>query len=455
MSRRPIFSFLSLSLLFTACKITQPIRPMEKYLADSLKTETSIINIPIQIGKTALQENLNRQLGEVLYEDSTMQDDQLMIRAIKKEDVVIAVDSQAFSYRVPLDLWIKKGWAITDFEAEGELELQFITRYEIQENWKLETHTEVAGYQWLSKPVLKLGFVDLPIKFIANKVLERTKETISNAIDEQVAAFFDLHAEIEKAWSDLHKPILLSEEYKSWLLINPSQISMTPLEMEEDTLKSTLFLEAKPGLVFGKKPTPPPSPPLPRFQFSDQSGTNFSLFIDTQIPFEEAERISRENLLGESFSFGHRTVKVETLELYGQGGKVVVNLGLSGSYKGHVYLIGKPKYNASKNKIELKELDFEFTTKKILLKTAAWLFKSAFKKQIQKNLNFYLNENLQELKRTIQVELNSFELANGVALQGQLDELNLAEVFVLSTGFLVQVGLKGQLNVKIEGLVGD
>lgn len=455
MFRLLIFFFLPLSLYFGACKITQPIRPMEKYDIDSLKTEISVLHIPVQVGKKELQENLNRQLGEVLYEDSTMQDDQLMIRAIKKEDVVISIDSQEISYRVPLDLWIKKGLAITDFEAEGELELQFITRYEIQENWELKTHTEVAGYKWLSKPVLKLGFVDLPIKFIANKVLERTKATISRAIDQQLASFFDLQAEIEEAWLELNNPILLSDEYKSWLLINPLEISMTPLTMNGDTLKSTLLLKAKPNLFLGEKPESSNPLPLPLFQLSDQNEAGFSLAINTQIPFEEAERISRENLLDESFSFGHRTVKIETLELYGQGDRVVVNVGLSGSYKGNVYLIGKPEYQATKNKIELKELDFEFNTKNILLKTASWLFKSAFKKQIRENLNFYLSENLFELKRTIQKELNSLELAKGVVLEGELDELNVAEVIVLSEGFLVQVGLKGQLNVKIKGLAGD
>ncbi|MEK7256416.1 MAG: DUF4403 family protein, partial [Bacteroidota bacterium] len=351
-----------------------------------------------------------------------------------------------------LNLWVKNDLTLTDVEAEGSLALEFSTRYNIKPDWSLETKTEVSGYKWIQQPVVKLGFADLPVTSIANLVLNQTKKELSKGIDEEVAGLFDLKKEIETAWKEMHDPVQLSEEYKTWLLLNPQSISMTPLKANGNFVEATVIVVSKPTISLGEKPTTPQVSRLPPFQFGSVAGDDFTMYLSTEIPFKEAERLSRQNMVGEVFTQGKKQVKVEDIELFGQGNKLVVNTKLSGSYNGSVYFTGKPVFNADKNKIEMQEVDFDFTTQKTLLKTASWLFKGTLKKKVQDNLNFFLKYNLDDTRQMIQQELDNYQIAPGIAMKGNLEELNLSHVYIAADAIKVRIGLKGKLNLEVKGL---
>lgn len=448
------YSFLFF-FIFGACKTTQPVRPMEHYNTEEREKSFSTINIPIKIDKNALQKSINIQLGDVLYEDSTMQDDDLMIKAIKHEDIEIEIFQDEIKYSVPLDLWIKYGLTLFDVEAEGKIALNFTTKYRIQENWHLETLTEIEDYDWIQRPVIKTGIVNLPIKFIANIVLDKTKAMITEAIDEQVKNSLDLAAQMEDVWKQMKFPQLISEEYKTWIMMNPERISMTPLKIDADTIETTIIITSEPEIHIGDQPRMKMGKPLPNFVYTNFREDHFSMTLGTQISFKEAERLSKENMVGETYTFGRRSVTIEDMELWGQGNKLVINTKLSGSYQGNIYFIGKPKYNARKNKIELTNVEFDFSTQRVLLKSASWIFKGQLKKKVQENLDFYLDYNMEEMKKMVQAEMNGYEITEGVKMFAELSELNVSNVYLSTEAINVKVDLKGKLRVEMNNFLTE
>jgi hypothetical protein len=452
MSSRLFWSFLLLVFL-SACKTGQPARPQEYYENANLESDPSTISIPVKLFKSELLQSINQQIGDVLYEDNNMKDDGMMLRAKKRENISIDLSGQEIKYRVPLDLWIKKDVMISNVEAEGSLALDFITRYNIREDWTLETKTEVSGYNWLKKPVVKLGFADLPITSIANLVLNEAKSELAGSIDKEVKDLFDLKTQMKNAWKELNDPFMISEEYNAWMLLNPQSISMTPFAASGNTIHSTVTVVSRPSILVGDKPASPVvAPALPNFRQEYLSGNDFTLFLNTAISFREAERISKQNMVGETFNYGKKTVTVQDIELYGQGNKLVVNTKLQGSYNGNVYFVAKPEYNAQRNKIELDDVDFDFSTQKFLLKSASWLFKGPLKNKVQENLDFYLNYNLEDAKKMIQEELKDYAIAPGINLNGELADLTISHVYVASDAIKVRIGMKGKLNLDVKGL---
>ncbi|MEZ4934239.1 MAG: DUF4403 family protein [Saprospiraceae bacterium] len=261
----------------------------------------------------------------------------------------------------------------------------------------------------------------------------------------------DLKGEINEAWKKMQNPILVSEEHKTWLLMSPDSVRLTPLATIGNIIESTVIITAKPRLFMGQKPESQSNAALPNFQFTDNPrNQDFSIFLGSEIPFEEAERITHENIVGETYNYGKRKVKVENISLYGQGNKLVVKTNLSGSYEGDVYLTGKPEYNDRKNEIVMKEVDFDFSSKKTLMKTASWLFKGSLKKTIQDNLNFHLNENLEAAQKAIEFELENFDLGPGIKMVGNLNEINVSHVYISTTGINVKVGLSGKLHIEVN-----
>jgi hypothetical protein len=443
---------LATAITFTACKTTKPVRPTEKYDSITMEKQTSVIQIPVRIDKKELETSINQQLGETLYEDNDMSDDDLMIRAKKQENITIDIGSEELTYQVPLDLWVKKGTFLGSVEAEGQLILDFKTSYQIAEDWTLNTVTEVAGYEWTKRPVLKLGIVDLPVKFIANQVLNKTRNLIAQTIDQQVKKQLDLKTQVNDAWQKLHQPILLSEEYKTWIVFNPESIGMSPLRTDKDTIESTIIFKSNPEVSLGNKPAAPAYQSLPNFAFKEEKGKGFTLFLNTDVSLAEAEAISKKHLIGERFSYGKQYVEIEDVELYGSGKDLVINLLLSGSYNGNVYAQGEPKYNKRTNEIELDDLDFDFSSKRFLMRTMSWLFKSNLKNRIHHELNFQLGQNVEMARLMIQEQLKSMELTRGVTLKGNLDKINISRVKIVPEALKVEVALNGNLMVDVKGI---
>lgn len=442
--------FLILTVL-AACKTSQPIRPVEHYDPNTLENETSILRIPVKIFKTELQSNINRRIQGVIYEDKEPNEDDLMLRATKTADIQLDLQGQNILYKVPLSIWVKKGLAITSAEATGELELEFKTRFNIKNDWNLETVTLVEGFRWIKKPVAKIGFISLPVEFIANTILRRSKTMISEAIDKQVVNSFNLRNTMLGVWKQISEPVLVSEAYNSWILLRPRRLALSPFRATDGAIETHIFVESSPSLLLGNRPPHQNVPPLPDFVFGDFGTTEFQIAVQTMVPFTEAERLAKINLVGYTYQQGKQKVTVQDIRMYGQGNRLVVDTKLSGNYNGSVYMIGEPVYNPSKNRVELSDLDFELDTRNFLMRSAAWLFKGTLKNKIKENLDFYLDANLEEIRKTIQTELDNFVIAPGVKLIGNLSNIGLRNAYITPEGIRVTAQLKGTVAMEVHG----
>ena len=425
---------------------------MEYYDPDTAP-HLSIINLPIKLSKPELEKTINHQLGEVLYEDNDFSDG-LMIRATRQSDIRLEVSAEKVVYKVPVSLWVRKDVLITNIEAQGVLRLEFETHYRIRPDWQLQTKTGLRKYEWVQPPVVKLGVGNLNITSVANRFIEQAKKQLSSSIDEQIKKLIDLKGEVRRAWFQLQQPILVSEPYQTWLLFNTDSVRLTPLQSADQNIETTVVITARPQLIMGKQPPTTTAKPLPHFEYvRSVPGKHIQLYPGSEITFAQAERIARQNLTGQTWSIGKRKVKVEEVSVFGKGNRLAIKTTLSGSYNGEVLLTGKPQYNERKNEIRLKEVDFEFSAKKSLMKTAGWLFKSPLKKTIEENLNFHLKENLLAAQKAIETRLENLQLAPGILLTGQLEELNVSHVYISTTGIHVKAGLKGNLMVEVRNFM--
>lgn len=451
MSLKYLIKICLITLLFQACNTSKKTTSNNMaYYDPDARAGASMLNLPIKLYKAELEKTINQQIGDVIFQDDDFSDG-LMIKATRQADITLEIADQRVKYKVPITLWVKKDVMITSVDAEGSLDLEFETAYDVKPDWTLSTQTTLTTYEWTQTPVVKLGFGKLNVTSIANQFIEQAKGQLAGAIDDQVKKLIDLKSEINKAWTELQQPILVSEEYNTWLLMHPDTLRLTPLKTIEEIIETTVVITAKPKMSMGSKPTTTGEAPMPNFQYIDEAPTKeFSLYLGSEIPFEEAEAIAQKNMVGETYSYGKRKVKVENIEMYGKGNKLAINTTLSGSYNGDVLLLGKPEYHERKNEIVLKDVDFDFSTQKVLMKTATWLFKGSLKNTIEENLNFHLTENLEAAQTAIEAELENFELGPGMKILGNLDELNVSHVYVSTTGIHVKVGLSGKLALEVK-----
>lgn len=452
-------STLVVILLFPFCKtakITDAPKPPENYNPAEEPPLVSTIAIPVNISIQELVNSMNVRLnGRALYEDLSYSDngnDGLMLTIWKSQSITMFLSGNTIKYRLPLKLWMKKNLLVADAEAEAELALNMKTTFNINEDWSLSTQTDVEYHEWLAKPKLKTGIGDINIEALANLVLNRSKKTLSQSLDRYVSQQLNLKPYVEEVWTSLQEPILLDTAYQMWVKTTPTSIGMTPVTTDWNNIKAKIAVECLNDVTFGQKPWFRENSSLPNLRHIADAPDDYQVRIATDVPFPEAERLAKNTMIGQVFESGKNKVKVEDIQLWGNNDKLVVNTKLSGTFNGNIYFIGRPEYNPQKNQIEVKDLDFHIDTRSFLLRSAAWLFSGAIKNQMKKAMVFPLEDNIRELKSSVQASLGHYELSPGVLLTGTVDSVTVENTRVTPTSIRVNLFSKGTLNVDVKGM---
>lgn len=448
-------SCILLIILLSSCKTSKPVRPMEIYNSVN-DIPASAINVPVDLELDELEKMVNEQVGQLLVnqgDNITGTNDDFDVRIEKSGDIELAVQGNAINIKVPLRLFIQKDIGLTIVKGEGDLELFFLTDYKITKNWELTTQTSIDKYNWKKKPIVKLGMINIPIESIANKLVDRSKETVAREIDKKLQENFALREYLEPVWKKLQEPIQISDEYDAWIKVIPTKAGMTPLVTEQRKISTTLIVETDAKVILGGFNADTTSL-LPLLPFSEvaQANDDYHLRLKTAIPYKAAEALAKKELIGQTFEEGGRKVTVKDIEIFGQKDQVVINTVLSGSFDGSLYLVGKPHYDRENEVLELKDLDFELKTSNFLHKSMAWIFQKGLKKKLKESLRMPIGDKKKEWKKAIEQQLTHLNIPSNIKMTADIDNLDIQDIFVEQEAVLLLVTAKGKVKLNIDNL---
>lgn len=436
-------------ILFLGCSRQNPlVTPIAQYNAELKPLPVSKLNIPVNLKLSVLESMVNSQLTGLLYEDKDFNDgDRMKVKVFKRNPIRLSGKENEIKYRIPLSIQVVYDAMVTNVNASGEIELEAKTSFKISKDWTLKTQTDLTNYVWIKKPVAQVGGINIPLGSLADIILNNSKSYIGNQIDELTATYFDLKAIVTSAWSSISRVLLVSEEYKAWLSVNPSKVTMTPMIIQGDSILVNLSLMAKPQLNIGDKPRENMVNKIPEYAQVLSDNLKTMLVLRTKIPFLETKNLTLKQVGGQSFSSGKKSVTVIDVNYFGINNKLGVEITLSGAYKGKIFLTGTPQIDLKTNLINLPDLDFNLETKNFLVKSAGWILKSNLKKMIQENINFYLTLNLNDTKKELEKQLNDYPLATGFRMKSKINQLSVDNVQITPDGIMVDIAIGGNLGV--------
>ncbi len=445
-----------LAILVSGCSVTTNIpKPNESYRLTDLGTSVSTVAIPVSFSRAQLLASINHRLDGLIYEDSDNADDNMLVKVWKIQPITASFSGNSVSYRVPIKAWVNAsigllGYSISS-ELEGELAMTFTTTFTFGADWSLVPKTTMTGYTWLSEPKARVGRLQLPASFIADKAMSRAKQEICSKIDENFGDGISLTGVVDQLTTFVKKPILVNPDYNIWLVLVPQKVSISPFSSTDSLVSTTIGLQAVSEVVIDKQ-----SPDLwldaPKPQLVAGNGTDRFVNINfgVDVPFEEAEMLFAKGVVGKSFSKGRRTVKVDSLRIYGSGDKMVIGTQLEGSLNGWIYFKGIPHYNRTTNCVEMVNLDYELQTSNILHRTASWLFKSSILESVKRAMVFPVGD---ELTKTL-AEINRNLIRNrnipNLELNGTITELAIDQIDLIPDAFRVKVKAKGEVAVEVK-----
>jgi hypothetical protein len=459
--------FLVVSVLVVGCKpkpTTNPKAPKESYNFSNAQVENrryvSTLNVPVDITFAEIERQLNAQIPDLIYEDGNFDDgDDLVCKVWKRGRLTVGGDgANGFRLGVPLRVWLRVRYGVlglkTEKETEFELNVRLRTAFGIDPDWRAHTQTSIEGYDWVSKPVMKLGPVAIPVTGLVERALKTNQSAIEQGIDAAVRAQMDLKPYVVQGWNAALQPYLLSAQYRTWLKVTPLEVLMTPFSAQADRVRATIGIRAYAESVFGERPAVPPVTTVPNLKPAASIPNQFQVGLVAELSHAEARRIATDTLVGRRFEFqnGQYAVEVTSIDLYGSNDQLVVRAGVKGSVNGYVYFKGVPTYDPKTKTVFLDQFAYDLETRSLLVRTANYLLQGRFTRQMQQALTFPVGEQIDEARRQIQAMLNQKAVAKGVVLNGQLTEISPDRVYLTPQSILAVVFANGKMSLSVDGL---
>jgi len=460
--------FFSIAIMLLSCAPPHtppdnktPALPDRRLAADSLLPLPSMVNIPIKMKTCVIERMLNAQLNGLLFSSDTLSLGSVKpvkIKVWKGDSIRISLEGNELHYKVPLRLWLQfsltlaaLGLSHTEVQdVEAALSLEFHSKIFVDSTWKVTTVTQSDGYTWLSDPVVKVRFLTIPIRPVADLVLSGKQDVISSIIDKQVGAACDVKSLLMPLWSKIQDPVLISQDPQVWLRLSPREVYMTPLKGVNGAIIGSVGVKSVVETFFADRPSCQKCDSLPTIKIPTNVDSSFVLNLYSEMSYEAATQLLRRVLLGREFKSKDKDVIVKDVTMAGVKGYALIAMDFIGSYEGRVFVYGRPQYDMSTATVSIEDLDFDISTQNIMHKAANWMLHGVIIKSVKPYLKFPLKDKLQESKLMALKMLGNSELSKNIFLNGAIDSLTVGGVRLTDKAIQATVFARGSLQLSVH-----
>jgi hypothetical protein len=454
---------LGLTLFFALFQTNAQVKNTnETTKALVFEKKPSIVSIPLDISIEDLQNKINTGMPNLIFEDNSFDDnnhDELKAKVWRKGNLVFTnAVNDVLSYEVPLRVWAQKRISVLGISqapsTEFEIKLKFSSKFGITTDYSIQTITSGLGFDWITKPVLKTGYVEIPLGPIIGKLITNNLALFASQIDQTIKNNYSLKPYVLEAWNTSQKPFLASEEYNTWVKLEPVDVYITPLKATGRSLKSTigikLFVETLVGTPIY---TPKQIQNIPALKSIPSISEDFEIQLFNQILYSEATKISKSMFLGKKFEFKNGKYKIEItdIDIKPDGEYLSLITTTKGNFKGQIFLKGLPVYDPIKKVIVLTQTELDIKTKNILHKAGAWLLEGTLEKKIENDFGLPVSEIIEFGRKSVLSTINS-EISKGIKMKGEIFSIVPDQVKVSEEGIIATVIAKAKVELLVKGL---
>lgn len=455
------FIFCIIPILLISCTATNKIASLKpepsKNVPMAYKTNTSFVSMPMEISMKEIENQLNKSLTGLIYEDNDMKDDKSEMKIWKTGTIKIIEKEGKIQSIIPLKIWmkIKYGTEFLGLNDTRELDLNgtitLLSDVKLS-NWKMNTTSIIEDFNWSESPTILVAGKKVPITYIITPTLSLFKSKVAKTIDDAIEKSCDFKPYVLQVLEKMSTPFQTSEQYETWFKLNPIEMYVTDAVLQKNKIVMDLGLKCSMQTMVGQVPKTSFNKETILFKAVAKVPEKTTATIAAVSTYESASRIITKNFQGKEFASGTRKIVVQKVALWAKEGKMIIELDMTGSINGSIYLSGIPNYNAITKEIYFDQMDYVLNTKGILTKTANWLLQGAILKKIQTNCRYSIQENLDDAKKNMQPYLTNYSPMKGVFVNGTLADFEFEKVELTNEAIIAFINTSGKVNVKIDGM---
>ncbi len=454
---------IALIALISGCSTTKKISTLIPEPGNDqplvYETSTSFIALPIQLKIKDIENQANKNLNGLIYDDPSMDKDNLELKVWKTADFKVSNVNGKLQTVLPLKISGKYRYGTSvmgldlydtkEFNMSGVITLSSMVSIV---NWKLGTTTTIDKLDWTESPSIIVGGKSIALTYLINPAVKLFKGDIGAAIDKAIRDASDFKPQVMDALSQLSNPIQLDPVYQTWFRITPQEVYSTEMSMKPDAIAMNMGLKCTMETFIGKQPTKQFEKDKVVLKPVKSMPDKFTISLAAVTGYEEAAALINKNFQGQEFTSGKRKITVNKVDLWQKEGKLIVALDVAGSITGKIYLSGIPQYSKERQEIFIDQLDFVLDTKSKLMRSASWIAQGLIIKKIQENCKYSIKADLEQARKTMQPYLKNYSPTKGVIINGSMESLDFDNIKLSNRAIVAFITSTGTMDVVIDGL---
>lgn len=179
--------FTSIFFLFISCATSKKIEALKPEPSDGVpmvyQNQTSFIGLPVEITLKDIEKQLNKNLTDLIYNDSILKDDNIEMKIWKSDKIVLKENNGEIVSEIPLKILAKVKYG-TDFLGLNDTKEVFMdgvitlnSKVNLT-NWKLYTVSRLTDYKWNQSPSILVAGKVVPVTYLVNPALSLFKKVL-------------------------------------------------------------------------------------------------------------------------------------------------------------------------------------------------------------------------------------------------------------------------------------
>lgn len=458
-----IIGLTVITLLFNSCSSTQKIELMKPEPDEALPltytVTSSYISFPVNLSLKDIENQTNKALVGMIYEDKNLEDDEIEMKIWKSAPIQITEENKNLKIILPLKIWAKVKYGtsalglnlydIREFNLNGNVTLLSDVK---MSNWKINTTTKLENIDWQESPYVTIAGKQIAITYLINPAIKLFRSKIERKIDESLDKTLDFKSNMLDMMQKVSDPVELSPTYQTWLKVTPQELYATEAELHTNSVKMNIGLKCLLESSIGLKPKTSFTKDKIVLKSIANLPDKVAANITAVSTYKDASRVMTENFKGKEFASGKRKVTIQNVEIWHKKGKMIIALDMIGSLNGKIYLSGFPQYNAQTKELFFDDLDYALETKSRLMKTANWLASGVILNKIRANCRYSIQPNLEEGKQNMLKYLNNYSPTPGVFVNGKMNDIQFEKVQLTNHAIIAFLSISGNIKVNIDGM---
>lgn len=314
------------------------------------------------------------------------------------------------------------------------------------DQWRLQSNTTFDEPVFI-EPCRLLG-LDYDATPLLKMILQPRLTAVGRSIDRIIRERTESKKRAETVWQKLQEPVELTPN--QWLEFNPRDVRVSPITSNGTlSLQTSVNLTMQPRIVNGRKPVMAAAP-LPGLQLAAAAVQGFRLALPITVDYGRINQRLGQEMIGQEFRtpLGDR-VKVEGVQLYGSGDKLILAVKVSGGVNGNLYATGTPVFDEGMGLLRFANLDYTVETRNVLVRSANWMFHHEILSEMTSQAFIDLSGQLQTIRSRLETALPR-DLGQAGRMEGEVTSLRPVGIYPIEGGVEVHIVAEGSMWVELK-----